>query len=307
MKVITCLKLLISLTFLSFAALFCQAETQKQLFEASTIKSFFVEGIEIQASFKYKKSLKIEVVASPSLSIKIKNGQLEIKDRQYQTSRYWKTNSKKQIVKIVGPSKPLKMFASQAQLEFSNWKSDTFVSARKAQIKDQGRKGSLKIFIREGSLISNKHTKGEIYLKGFLVKASVRNFADIKTHFYFNEGSLKLHKGSGDLSFVTDKAPVQIYSFSGNIKGRSKSSNIRASVKATESIEVFSKKGTLSFYSISTGARLLAYSESGKVYVPKNMHKKYSGKSTKAVGRLRGRKQQARVSLKTDTGIISVN
>lgn len=299
------LKILV-VCFSIFTTLACLAKTQQKSFKASQVKSVLLEGVNIQASFVNKKNPQIEVLADKSLSVKIKNGQLKIINHQYKKPKDWLFSSKKKVIKVVGPSRPVEVFAVQSDLNFSDWESDTFISARKAQVKDEGRKGSLKAFIKEGRLTSHQHKKGSLYLKGFSLQTSVTKFSQLQAHFYFNEGSLKLSKGSGDLFFVTEKAPVHITSFSGNIKGRSKSSQVKASLTAKKNVNVFSKSGPLFFNFKATSAKLKAHSKSGKVYVPSYMNKQYSGKSTTAKGFLRGAKKEALVFLETETGLISV-
>ena len=276
-------------------------------FASKDVKSILVKGINFDITFEDKASKQIKVITNDKIDISLKSGQLEIINSDFYSKRKWGSNQKTLKIQIKGPSKKVNIHGDQINASFKKWKAKSFLSATKASVTDSQRKGDLNLFIRKGSFKSTGHTTGSVYLNGFVVQADMSNFKNVKTGFYFNSGKLKISKGSGDLSFSTDRAPVSIKRFSGNVNGGSYFAPVQANVKVKNKMNISSKQGNLRIYlSGGVGARVYAYSESGKVYAPKYMHKEYTGKSTKVVGRAKGAKSRARVHLKTDTGLIQV-
>lgn len=279
----------------------------KQSFLAKKVESINLKGLNIQASFVAKNSSNIVVdIKGGSVSANLKDGLLKIYDPKYKSKGNWESFQKVVTVTVVGPSREVNLFASEVQVKFSNWKKDTFLSARKAKVIDKARRGSLNLFIREGEFTSTKHKKGKLQINGFSVKASINEFSDLESVLRFNEGQLKITKGSGSIFFTVDKAPVYIRNFEGNLTGSTQFSSVNATVKVKNKINISSQKGDLRFYLKGVAAKLTAYTENGKIYAPNYMYKQYSGKSVKVTGRMKGSKKQGHVSLTTDTGTIQV-
>ena len=94
--------------------------------------------------------------------------------------------------------------------------------------------------------------------------------------------------------------------FKGNLKGFNHSGEVRGVVQAGE-VDLFSKEGTLRMSFVGQAPRIRAYTERGKIYAPRYLHKKFSGASIEVLGRIKGSVKKGTVSLTSDTGNIYIN
>ncbi len=287
----------------------CISYGETKVFLAKDIHSIKVEGVKMKVVFKYRASKNFQIEwKKDSFSIKIKKAILEIKDPSYQSKSSWVSSnlfSKKEMtLKIIGPSKPVSIFAADVNGYFTKWKSPVFISAtHKSKVSGNQNSSSWNLFSKDLNLNLNRHT-GPIHFRGFSLKAKLQKISKTKSYFYFNDGLLKMTEGSGDIFFTTDRAKIDIKKFEGNLVGTTQSGSVNVSVKIDKKIDIFSKEGDLRFYFRETGPRFFAYTERGKIYAPNYMYKEYSGKSLKVTGRMNKNKKQGRVSLKTDVGSI---
>jgi len=273
-------------------------------FLASDIQSIKIKVLRAHISFQHKNTKHLQIEWDQS--VKLINGVLEITDSSYHSKKAWnKIFSQKELsLKIIGPNKPISLFAADVKLNFLKWKQAVFISAHKSQIQGQKTAGLWEVFSKHSNM-NLSHHNGSIYFKGFSLKAKLRHILKTKSHFYFNDGSLKFTKSSGDLFFTTDRAKLNLRHFKGNLAGTTQSGSINVSMKPDTQVDVYSKEGEMRFYFQNQGAHLVAYAEKGHIYAPSYMNKKYSGKSLQVTGKLKG-EGRGKVSLKTETGKIYV-
>ena len=284
----------------------CISYGETKTFSAKDIQSIKVEGIKIKVFFKHTNSKNFKIKLDKPFSVKIKKTVLEIKDPSYKNKNSWKSftffSKKERTLRITGPSKPVSIFSAHLWVDFSKWKSSVFISSYHSKILGNKNKNSWDVFSKESNLNLNHH-EGDINFKGFSLNAVLKNFSKTKSHFYFNDGLLKVAKGSGDIFFTVDRAKIDIKNFTGNLVGTTRSGPVNVSIKTDKIVDVFSQEGEVRFYSKKMGVKFFAYTEKGKIYAPRHMHKEYSGKSIKVTGRMKGKKQ-GKTSLRTNTGNI---
>ena len=285
---------------------FSQGESKN--FLASDIQYIKIEVLKMDVSFKKSNSKEIQFDGEGSFSMRLRNGVLEIKDSDYDSKSSWKffSKSSKKVptLKIKGPSKQVSIFGAFVRADFEKWDSPVFISSHVSEISGTKNSSLWNVFSKKSKINFSDH-KGDFNFKGFSLVAKLKNFSETKSQFDFNDGSLKLTKGSGDIFFTTDKAKVSIKDFRGNLVGATRSGFIHVTMRVDQKVEVSSKESEMHFHFKKTGSRFLAYAEKGKIYAPAHMHKEYSGKSLKVTGKMQG-PGQGKISLKTDTGNIHV-
>ena len=146
---------------------------------------------------------------------------------------------------------------------------------------------------------------GPLSVQGFHVNLSLSS-SQGRFQFHINEGRLKVNKSKGELHFITDKADIQLAQFKGSLKGSSQSGAITASIQP-DTVDLFAEKSPLRLSFMGQAPTITAYTEKGKIYGARHLHKQFSGNSTKVSGRIRGSVKKGTVSVKTGTGNIYIN
>lgn len=240
-------------------------------------------------------------------SFQNEEGNVTIKSSRHNSRKDWKkaadgnkTDQREELI-VKGPSAPLNLYLSSGSVQVTRWKHPVFISASQGEVISRKNKGIWRIALKNGQFNAYEH-QGSIQLQGFSLDTLLK---DGKGSFkiLFNEGQLKTRGGNGNLHFVTDKGNANVRQFEGSMKGTLISGTLIASLKP-KNIQVSSDRGDLRLNFTNTGARVVAHSESGKIYAPRHFFKQYSGKSLTVKGRLRGQQKTGSISLKTNTGNI---
>ena len=284
-----------------FFSLSCQAEN----FVINKANSIKIKVPSLILTFKNKKGQhKISIKGKAELTEK--EGNVVIKNSDFESGKKWKEanwqdKDKSTQVVISGPSVPIEVYSSSLSLNANELAHDVFVSARKGQIKTYKTKSNWKILLRDGTFSSEEH-EGNVFLQSFHLKASVKKQNGV-FDFLFNEGSLSVRGGKGAVNFFTNKASLTMKYFEGSLKANTVSGDVLAFLKPEE-VNVESERGKLNFYFRKQGAKVQAFTERGRIYSPRHFNKKYSGRSLKVQGRLKGFPKTGDVFLKTQTGNI---
>ena len=285
--------------------LFCGFAAFGEVFSVDKVDSITVKGpawvmIFTQAPGPYRFELKGDV------SFREDKGKVVIKSSRHNSRSDWELADwnkagKREELKVKGPSAPLNLYVSSGSIQIVRWKHPVFISARQGQVTSNKSKGVWRIALKSGQFRAYEH-RGNVLLQGFSLDTLLK---DSKGAFkvLFNEGDLKTRGGDGSLYFVTDRGNANVRQFEGNLNGSLMSGHLVASLKPKD-VQVFSDRGNIRFNFSSTGARVMAHSESGKIFSPRHFFKEYSGKSLTVKGRLRGQKKTGSASLKTNTGNI---
>ncbi|MCY4512360.1 MAG: DUF4097 family beta strand repeat-containing protein [Bdellovibrionales bacterium] len=277
-----------------------------ETFSAKKVTSITVKGpawkmVFTKASGPYRFELKGDA------SFQNEEGNVIIESSRHNSRKDWKTAAKgskagqQEELTVKGPSAPLNLYISSGSIQVIKWKHPVFVSANQGRIISRKSKGRWQIALKNGQFNAYEH-QGNVQLQGFSLDTLLK---DSKGSFkvLFNEGQLKTRGGNGNLQFVTDRGNTNVREFEGSLKGTLMSGTLIASLKP-QNIQVFSDRGDIRFNFRNTGAKVIARSESGKIYAPRHFFKRYSGKSLTVKGRLRGQTKTGSISLKTNTGNI---
>ena len=238
------------------------------------------------------------------MSFNLDSGLLTIESDNFTSVSAGDTKSVKNVIvlNISGPAVPLKLFASSSNISISHWTETVFISSFKGTLKGLKNRGPWNVSLKTGNLDIQEH-QGALVAKCFRGNQRITKSSGT-FHLHINEGSLKIIQTSGDLNFITNKAKIKLTKFKGNLKGFSHSGEIRGVVQAKE-VDLSSKEGSLRMSFIGQAPRIRAYTERGRIYAPRYLHKKFSGTSTEVSGRIKGPvKKQGAVSLTSDTGNI---
>ena len=120
-----------------------------------------------------------------------------------------------------------------------------------------------------------------------------------------NQGSLKIKKSSGSLELTGDQAPIQLSQWTGDLQAFSRSGAIKASLSPGD-IKIESESAPVRLHVTEHGPYVRAYTENGKMYVPRYLNKKFEGKSTRASGRLLSKIKKGKISVESQTGNIYI-
>ena len=277
-----------------------------ETFSANKVTSITVKGpawkmVFTKAPGPYRFELKGDA------SYQNEEGNVTIESSRHNSRKDWKTaaegsktNQREELI-VKGPSAPLNLYMSSGSVQATRWKHPVFVSANQGHITSRKNEGMWRIALKNGQFNAYEH-QGNIQLQGFSLDTLLK---DSKGSFkvLFNEGQLKTRGGNGNLHFVTDRGNANVRQFKGSMNGTLMSGTLIASLKP-ENIQVFSDRGDIRFNFTNAGTKVVAHSESGKIYAPRHFFKQYSGKSLTVKGRLRGQKKPGSISLKTNTGNI---
>ena len=280
---------------------------QQKTFPSKEIKSILIKTMNLNLKIKKVDSILYTIKWTGDLFFQTNEGILTIQSSGFNSKRSWDVPSSKNFVtlEISGPARPVQLFAFSSKISFSQWTKPVFISSFKGNIKTLNTKGPWEISLKEGNINIHQH-QGSLSVQGFHLKNLLTSSKGY-FQFYINEGLLKMKKSKGELHFTTDKADIQLTQFKGSLKGFSQSGAITSTVQP-ETVELFTKKSPLRVYFMGQQAPMLtAYTEKGRIYGPRYLHKQFSGKSTTVSGRIRGSLKKGKVFLKSKTGNIYIN
>lgn len=271
-------------------------------FSAEEVKQIVVKGPNWVLHFQHSKGPYQFELKGPG-ALKASEGTIEAISENYQNTKEKKAESSS--LKVTGPSTPLSLFVSQAQVNLSQWEKKMFIFARQAQIQGQKNKGSWQISLKKGQIKLNQF-EGELKAKGFHLDMDLKQLSG-QSDLQFNEGRLKVQDGQGHLIYKTDKGDTMIKNWKGDVTGHSVSGSLNGRLKKPGTVRISSEKGPV-FVNILSGRPLIkAFSESGRVRCPRYFNKKYAGKSLTVEGRLKGSgDNEGNVLLNTGSGNIFI-
>lgn len=279
---------------------------EEKTFPAREIQSIVIKAAHLNLKVKKNPSAILMIKWTRGFSFQVKEGILTIESNDFATKKLWNSKSSKIVLnlEISGPAVPVKLFSFSSQSSFSNWTKPVFVSGFKGSIEGVKNKGPWELSLKEGKVDIRQH-QGPLSVKGFrvsyLLSLSKGNF-----HFHINEGHLKVKKSEGKLNFITNKAEIKLTQFKGSLKGFSQSGEVNVAIQPEE-VELSSGEAVMRVHLMKQAPKIKAYTESGKIYGPKYLYKKFSGKSTEVSGQIKGSLKRGTVYLKSDTGNIYIN
>ena len=291
--------------FLLLIAYFPAVCEEKKI-SAQEIKSITIKALHLNFKIKNSRSAVYTIKWTKDLSLKNEERDLTIQAPGFNSKSSWnlKPPKTRPTLEITGPSVPLKIFALSTRSSLSQWTKPVFISSFKGSINGSKNKGHWELSLKEGSV--NLHQQeGSLSVKGFHVNNFLTSSKGI-FQFHINEGLLQVKKSEGKLNFTTDKAKIKLTQFKGSLKGFSQSGALNATIKPKK-VDLFVKESSIRLYFMGQAPKVTAYTEKGKIYGPNYLYKKFSGKSTKVSGQIRGSLKKGEVSLKSNTGNIYIN
>ena len=280
---------------------------QQKTFPPEEVKSILIKAIDLNLKIKKTNSAFCTIKWTGDLSFQTKKGILTIQSSGFDSKGSWDIKSSKTSVtlEISGPDRPLQIFSFSSKIFFSQWTKPVFISSFKGNINTLNTKGPWEISLREGNINIHQH-QGSLSVQGFHVK-NLLTSSKGRFQFYINEGLLKMKKSKGDIHFTTDKADIQLTRFKGSLKGFSQSGSITTTVQP-EKVELITTESPLRVSFMGQQAPMItAYTEKGRIYGPRYLHKQFSGKSTTVSGRIKGSLKKGKVFLQSKTGNIYIN
>ena len=280
--------------------------SNEKSFPAKNINSIVIQVPLLSLKVKQSNSSVYTLKTAGNLDIQIEKSKLFIKSKSFSSKNAWsnKNKWKKHHLEISGPSKNLQVFSFSSDISVSNWISAVFISSFNSQIKSVNTKGAWKISLKKGTVNMTRH-KSPLKLKAFQANFTL-NSSEGDFDFQLNEGAITLLKSRGRMNFTSDKSKIKLTNFKGKLKGFSRLGEIQARIQA-DNVDVSTEEGSIKLHLIGQGPKIKAYTETGKVYVPKYFYKKFSGKSTLANGRIKAKIKKGSVSVKTERGNIYIN
>lgn len=273
---------------------------------ATELKSIVIKAPHLNLTVRQNSSPNHSIKWMGALSVQVKKGVLTIQSPDFNSKKSWTSPSSKKslTLNISGPSRPLQLFSFSSQSSFTGWTKSIFISSFKGGVKAHKNKGPIEISLKEGAVNIRRQT-GDLTVHGFLVHLSLDS-SEGDFRFYINEGFLKIKKSKGAVHFTTDKAETRLTRFTGSLKGFSRSGAVRASIQP-DMVDLFVEESPLRISFLKQAPKITAYTEKGKIYGGRHLHKQFSGKSTKVSGRMKGSVKKGEVSLKTLAGNIYLN
>ncbi|MBC6416024.1 MAG: hypothetical protein GDA46_06525 [Bdellovibrionales bacterium] len=269
------------------------------------IKSILIQVENLKLQFQEKQSSSYHLTWKGKLSFKNEKGQLHIQSQNFSSKNSWSDSKTKVEIILSGPSLPVSIFASFSEITFSLWKSPVFISSFNGRIKMENTSSDWNISLQEGHIDTFKH-------RGLLKLRSVQtdlNLTESEGTFdlQINEGKLNLIKTKGKLVFNSNKLFVHLKFFEGDIKGFTHFGQVIASAKPNE-VNIQTREALIRFYVMGQGPQVEAYTQTGFIYAPKYLNKRFRGKSVKVSGRIRSTlNKKGNINLKTETGKIYIN
>ena len=260
---------------------------EQKTFSSKELQSIVIKAVHLNLKIKESNTSFYTVKWTGKLSVQNREKSLFVQSDDFNSKKSWKTGTlkTKASLEISGPSLPVRLFAFSSASSFSHWKKPVFISSFKGELKATKTRGPWEISFKKGSVRLHQH-QGSLSVQGFHIN-QILSSSQGSFRFYINEGSLKVKKSKGDLDFTTDKAEIRLTQFKGNLKGFSQSGTVRAVVQP-EKMELSSEKSPLHVSFMGQGPKITAYTEKGKIYGARHLHKQFSGKSTQVSGRMRG-------------------
>ncbi len=280
---------------------------EEKTFSAGEIKSITLKVVHLNVKVVKNHTADWTIKWMGDLYFHTEGGLLTIRSRNVSSKKSWRVSSSKPVLtlEISGPSVPIKIFSFFSQSSFSSWTKPVFISSFRGNIKGSKNKGSWNLSLKEGRIDIDRH-QGSLSVKGFRVNHLLSSSKG-RFQYHINEGQLKVEKTEGLLNFITNKAEVKLKQFEGDLKGSSQSGKITAVIQP-ENVDIFSGEGAVRFSFVGGySPQITAYTERGRIYGPKYLYKKFSGKSTKLSGWFRGSKRKGKVFLESNTGNIYIN
>lgn len=298
------MKILITFSLIIFSNLL-YAQTQELV--ARDIQSILIKAFKLRLVLKSSTSAKYRITWNGGdLSVKNQLGVLTIISKNYDSIKSFKNVLKKPLITltITGPSRDLQATIFDSHTSVSRWTNPIFISSAQGKLYGLNNTGSWKLYFKKGLIDLGNHT-GSLIVKGFHIKNHIHT-GQGSLNFYINEGLIKVKDFEGDISFVTYKAKTFLKHFTGDLKGSSTLGNVNASIKAKK-VDLFVKNAITKLYFMGQSPKIKAYTETGKIYAPKNLYKKYSGTSTTVSGRLPGVIKTGSALIKAHSGIVYIN
>ena len=277
---------------------------EQKNFPAKEVKSIIIKVPHLNLKITNKNSSLYTIKWTGELSFQNKKNILSFYSKDFYSKKDFESPKKPIRMEISGPSANLKLFTFSLQAFFSHWIKPVFISSFKGRLKAIQNKGPWEISLKEGIVNMHKH-QGSLTGKAFNVNYFITS-CEGNFKFHLNEGILNLKNSRGSLHWTTDKTKIKLTQFKGNITGSSQSGSIQASLQA-ETVNMTSKEGPIRIHFIGHAPQIKAWTEKGKIYGGRYLHKQFLGKSTKVSGRIKGTIKKGAVSLKSETGNIYLN
>ena len=292
--------------FIFFLFLLCFPSLgEEKTFPAQAIKSIVVKTVHLDLKVTKKNSEAWAIKWVGDLSFQLNEGLLTVESNNFNSRKTWRSKSSKTVIlEISGPSVPVKVFSFSSKNSFASWTEPVFVSGFKGSVTGLKNKGLWELSLREGTVDISGH-QGSLSVKGFRVNFNL-SMSRGDFQFHINEGQLTVGKSEGKLNFTTNRAGVKLTQFRGSLKGYSQLGEITASINP-ETVDLFAGEGSIRVNCMGQAPKVRAYTEKGKIYGPRYLYKKFSGKSVELSGRIRGASKKGTVSLRSDTANIYIN
>ena len=273
---------------------------------SASIQSFKIQIPHLQITFQESSSSSYQVESkNPHLTMTNNKGELTIQSKDFLSpSLFARALSKNKVkLKISGPPKPIFIGTGHSQIQFFGWKSPVFISGLTGQLKSLNTSGDWHIGLKSGSVNIKKH-KGNIKLKSFHTNANIQDSQGV-FNLELNEGSLKLKSSRGSVELTGDQADILFTKFRGDLKAFSRSGAIKASLIPGD-IKIQTQRAPVSLQVMEHGASVSAYTERGKMHVPRYLNKKFEGKSTRISGRLLSKIKKGDIFIESERGNIYI-
>ena len=297
--ILSCLLKTLVLIFLGLPAL---AEEKK--LDSKLVSKIVIKSKNLKLSLKKTGKKQVHVLSKGGdFDMKLEKGVLKLLSSSF-NSKKGEDPGKTPVLEISGVPKNIEVFSQSLDTDVSSWSESVFIFAQKGSFKSKDSKGDFNLSLKKGNLKLENH-EGLLFVQSLNSKIEVLSSkADMK--FFLNEGSLRVKKSSGQAEFVTDKARVSFVRFKGDLTGQSQYGSTFASLRPKEKVDLKVEHARLFVNFLGHSARIQALTEKGKIFAPKYMRKRFSGKSTKVKALLKGKSKAVQASLQTLTGNIHI-
>lgn len=319
--------LLSSMLFLCFFTLASEKSSIIRAYELSSD----VKNIRIQAHhahirlFQAKgKKKKMKVQYYRFLEFDEENSTLVVSEDDFPNKKKSMKNiNKRSVMTVWAPSLPVRIVVFGGKVEINKfWKTDLFISmSGRGVVQVKNTAGNLNVFQREGDILIDSH-KGDITVQAENSRVQLQSckgqvkLSSFKGRIEVNKSSghlsvrsfkspLVLNKFTGRLEFRQEKAGVYLKPMIGSVFGYSKEGEVRGVIHPSE-VNIETKAGRIHLDLPYSQAWVTAETWEGRIVTPVYFNRVKTGGMDRSKGRLRGKKREGNVSLKSRSGSIRV-
>ena len=259
-----------------------------------------------------------------NFSIEVREGSLEISERDFFKKINQKQGAVPTLELFIPHSMRVHVYGRSGHILLNSVRASVNVSqfGKKSKITVRNTKGNLKLFQVDGHTAITSH-RGSLDIQAEDVRVKVEDHKGNLSANIFS-GTFQVVKSSGSLdwqsysavllvenfrgpiTFFTRKAPVNIKSHYGSLKGSSEEGEVYAKA-FSPFVKLETKKSNITLDLPKSRVWVTAQSMDGKLRVPFYFYRSYAGGMDRASGRLRGAQfSEGSADLKSGSGTIRV-